>query len=528
MPDKRLLQFTRRRLLTAGAAASSLFLPVPYAWVWAQTDDGLKLLRSPKLALVIGNSKYRHSPLANPANDARGMAAALQEVGFSVTSGLELTQAAMREAIQAFSDNLTKSKAVGLFYFAGHGAQLAWRNYLLPVDAEIGDVQELRERAVDLNSLIDGIRKAGNPMNVIVLDACRDNPFGSTTRVDQKGLSQLDAPPGTFLAYATSPGNTAIDGDGSVNGLYTEHLLREIRVTEAKVEDVFKRVRLGVRRRSRGQQIPWESTSLEQDFYFLPPMEIKKLSEEQEKREFEAELAIWEKIKEATEPGPLEDYLLRYPSGRYSELAHFRLERVLSRQGEKAIEIVSSAGNPFTKGTMRADTKFRVGDWYRYRRIDRFTGIETFLGGRSVVEVTDNQVRFGNGNLRDLLGNPIQTPFGVFEGQQIYPPEYSVGKRWVTSYRVTTPTGHVGHGRAEFRVVARETIKVPAGSFDAFRIEGEGHNNWSHGWPTLQVYRRWVAPEVRLQVAYELYSRYVSGRKVTFNYRDELISYNQS
>jgi hypothetical protein len=156
MRDKRLLQFTRRRLLTAGAAASALFLPVPYAWVWAQTDDGLKLLRTPKLALVIGNSKYRHSPLANPANDARGMAAALQEVGFSVTSGLELTQAAMREAIQAFSDNLTKSKAVGLFYFAGHGAQLTWRNYLLPVDAEIGDVQELRERAVDLNSLIDG------------------------------------------------------------------------------------------------------------------------------------------------------------------------------------------------------------------------------------------------------------------------------------------------------------------------------------------------------------------------------------
>jgi uncharacterized caspase-like protein len=140
---------------------------------------------------------------------------------------------------------------------------------------------------VDVNSLIVGIRKAHNPMNLIILDACRDNPFGSSARLDQKGLSQLDAPPGTLLAYATAPGNTAIDGE-SENGLYTEHLLREIKVPEVKVEDVFKRVRLAVRRRSKGLQIPWESTSLEEDFWFISPTALKKLAEEEVEREFPA------------------------------------------------------------------------------------------------------------------------------------------------------------------------------------------------------------------------------------------------
>src|SRR5690606_5298532 len=129
-------------------------------------------------------------------------------------------------------------------------------------------------------------REAGNPMNMIILDACRDNPLGGAARLAQKGLSQMDAPPGTFLAYATAPGNTAIDGDGGKHGLYTEHLLREIRVPEAKVEDVFKRVRLGVRRRSDGRQIPWESTSLEDDFWFLPPRDLRKRAEEEVEREF--------------------------------------------------------------------------------------------------------------------------------------------------------------------------------------------------------------------------------------------------
>ena len=104
-------------------------------------------------------------------------------------------------------------------------------------------------------------------MNIIILDACRDNPFGKKLPTEQKGLSQFDAPPNSLLCYATAPGNVASDGGGT-NGLFTENLLREMRNPEAKIEDVFKRVRLKVRLASKGQQIPWESTSLEEDFYF--------------------------------------------------------------------------------------------------------------------------------------------------------------------------------------------------------------------------------------------------------------------
>ncbi|HEY5638176.1 MAG TPA: caspase family protein, partial [Burkholderiales bacterium] len=306
--------------------AGSLFLPVPWAWVWAQSgkeglEGALKLVKAPKLALVIGNSKYKDAPeLKNPANDAKGVGEALKAAGFAVTTKLDTGKEELIQAIRDYVNGMEKQKAVGLFYFAGHGVQLAWRNYMLPVDAVIDKIDDVAKQSVDIARLMEGLTKAGNPMNVIILDACRENPFGKDFKVEHKGLSQMDAPTHTILAYATSPGNVASDGDGA-NGLYTENLLREMKVKEAKIEDVFKRVRLGVRRKTNGAQIPWESTSLEDDFWFLPPAELKKLSEEEKEEAFTVELALWEKIAEAKDAAPFEDYLRRYPSGRFAELA---------------------------------------------------------------------------------------------------------------------------------------------------------------------------------------------------------------
>jgi uncharacterized caspase-like protein len=302
----------------------------------------------PRFALIVGNSRYSEAPLKNPANDASAIAEQLRGMGFTVTLKLDAGRQEMVDAIQSFGNNLAKQKSVGLFYFAGHGAQLAWRNYLIPVDAVIEQVSDMQTRAVDVGTLLNGLSKAGNPMNVVILDACRDNPFGKA-RVEQKGLSQLDAPPGTLLAYATSPGNVAADGEGR-NGLYTEYLLREMQAREAKIEDVFKRVRLNVRRESEGRQIPWESTSLEEDFYFLPPAQIRKLTPEEIERQFEEELGIWEKIKGAKDAAPLEDYLRRFPSGRFSELAQFRLDRLLAQQ-EKPVQVASVAPAPAAAGS---------------------------------------------------------------------------------------------------------------------------------------------------------------------------------
>ncbi len=280
----------RRRLLQGGVAAGALLLPGRHAWVWAQSDGALKLLRAPKLALVIGNSKYKEAPLKNPANDARAMSDALVKIGFELTEKLDATRAEMATAIRSYTRALAARKCVGLFYYAGHGVQLAWSNYMVPVDAAIDRLEDVPKQALPVTGLVGGITKAANLMNVIILDACRDNPFGRG-KPAQKGLSQMDAPPATLLAYATSPGNVASDGDGA-NGLYTESLLREVTVKEAKIEDVFKRVRLSVRRKSNGAQIPWESTSLEEDFYFVPSEQLKRLSEEEKQRLFTEELAL--------------------------------------------------------------------------------------------------------------------------------------------------------------------------------------------------------------------------------------------
>lgn len=243
---------SRRTFLQSGIATASIFLPAPVAWVWAQSEGAAKLLRAPKQALVIGNSSYKTSPLKNPANDARAIGAALKSAGFDVTTQLDAPYAELAQAVRAYTQLLAQRQAVGLFYFAGHGLQLAWRNYMVPVDANVRTATDIQSQCVELGDLLAGIAKARNPLNVIILDACRDNPFGGLAGVDQKGLSQMDAPPSTLLAYATAPGNVASDGDGA-NGLYTEHLLKEISVPDAKVEDVFKRVRLHVRRRTNGQ-----------------------------------------------------------------------------------------------------------------------------------------------------------------------------------------------------------------------------------------------------------------------------------
>jgi len=518
--------WTRRSILGAAVAAGGAMI-APYRAVLAQ-GRAPALLRATKQALVIGNSSYKRAPLKNPGNDAKGIAEALKAIGFDVALGMDLGQEAMSDLIQAHVERLAKEKAVGLFYFAGHGTQLAWRNYIVPLDAEIASVEAIKERCIDINTLIAGIRKAGNPMNVIILDACRDNPFGSQVQLEQKGLSQLDAPPGTFLAYATAPGNTAIDGEGA-NGLYTEHLLREIRVPEAKIEDVFKRVRLGVRRGSNGMQIPWESTSLEEDFWFVPPKDLKKLAEAEIEREFTIELDLWEKIKTATKPEPLEDYLRRYPSGRFTELAQLQLDRVLAKLGEKKIEVVSVPANPYSKGTARANTSFAVGDQYTHRLFDLFTKLESRTRRLTVTAITDEQVIFNQGAVvTDLLGNLVRSKQQremSTTTRQYFVAEYSVGKKWTTRYVGTGFTGSRLTFEFDFKVVTKEQKTVPAGTFDAFKVEGLGYASDNSGSLLQIVY--WIAPaQVNTPIAIERLYRNRSRQAYVSN-GEELVSYNQ-
>lgn len=517
-----------RRSFCAGLTAAALFAPGPFARVWAQSEGALKLLQLPKIALVIGNSAYRGVPqLFNPGNDAKAIAGALSQSGFDVVTRLDTGRQDMADAIRDYARMLAAKKAVGLFYFAGHGVQLAWRNYLVPVDAVVHKLEDIQTECIDLTRLIEGISQASNPMNVVILDACRDNPFGAAISSHARGLSQMDAPHSTLLAYATAPGNVASDGEGA-NGLYTENLLREMRVPDAKIEDVFKRVRLNVRRHTNGRQIPWESTSLEEDFWFVPPKEIKRLSEAEAARAFEAELAVWESVKAANEAGPIEDYLRRYPSGRFSELAQLRLDQVLARQGEKKIRVVVAAENPYSKGTAVANTNRKAGDSYTFRETDLYTKIEIRTFTRTIARVTDNEVIYRGGGRTDLLGNALRTPWGTpSSGAQIWGVDYTVGKRWTSRHKQHSRNGTPVQVEAEVRVVAREKITVPAGTFDAFVVAAHGYAIGA-GINTSGQSKRWIVPDlVRDHIAIEVLNRSAQG-VVLDAFRQELVSFTQS
>ena len=226
-------------------------------------------------ALVIGNSKYAGVPLTNPENDAKAVAKALEKEGFKVDLKLNASQKEMSEAIVNFGHALKKD-GVGLFYYAGHGVQIKGHNYLVPVGEHMTSEEDVSGKAVDIQQVLDGMESAKNRMNVVILDACRNNPFatasrslGGAAKTRGGGLSQMDAPVGSIIAFATAPGSVASDG-AKGNGLYTQHLLANIEQPGLRIEEVFKRVRLGVRLDSDGQQIPWESTSLEGEFFFKP------------------------------------------------------------------------------------------------------------------------------------------------------------------------------------------------------------------------------------------------------------------
>lgn len=199
------------------------------------------------------------------------MANSLRQVGFEVINGTNLNLKQMNDKVREFGDKLKSSGGVGLFYYAGHGIQVNNRNYLIPVEAAIPREDEVDFNALNLDVVLRKMATANNGLNIVILDACRNNPFSrSWSRgEDEGGLAQISAPTGTFIAYATSPDRTASDGDGR-NGLYTAQLLKFIKQPNLKIEEVFKQVTIAVDRTSGGKQTPWTSSSLRGEFYFNP------------------------------------------------------------------------------------------------------------------------------------------------------------------------------------------------------------------------------------------------------------------
>jgi hypothetical protein len=235
------------------------------AVVQAAQEPGIKL-KVDRLALVIGNGAYQTAPLKNPINDAEDMAATLKKLGFKIILKKDADQRTMEDTIRQFGWQL-RNGDVGLFYFAGHGVQVEGRNYLIPIDARIESESDVKYEAVDVGRILGKMEDAENRLNIVILDACRNNPYARVFRSDQSGLARMDAPTGSLVAYSTAPGEVAADGPER-NGIFTKYLIQHMMTPNLLIEQVLKRVRIDVAGQTNGRQIPWESSSLMGDFYF--------------------------------------------------------------------------------------------------------------------------------------------------------------------------------------------------------------------------------------------------------------------
>jgi uncharacterized caspase-like protein len=309
-----------------------------------------------RLALVVGNSAYLSSPLVNPRNDANAMATLLTKAGFKVDQQLDTNLTQLQAAVDRFGVAIRDPKVkFGLFYYAGHGLQQDWRNYLVPVSAKIKTATDVSKQTVDVSDLLRYMEQSQGRSFLIILDACRDDPFAGAFKPASKGLSQFDAPAGSLLAFATSPGNVALDGDGQ-NGLYTGFLLREFAAPGVRLEDAFKRVRLSVRLASNGAQVPWESTSLEETLYLFPTY-APNLTEAEKDQLLEKEMNTWLRVKSSTDPQVLANFIREYPSGSASELAQSRMNRMLAAMAAQETQRLSVLAQNAALADQEAKTK---------------------------------------------------------------------------------------------------------------------------------------------------------------------------
>lgn len=281
------------------------------------------LATSQRVALVIGNNAYTDGVLKNPINDARAMASTLRELGFDVRVMENADRTAMQRAVVEFGRKLNEN-TVGLFYFAGHGMQVRGANYLIPVKAVIESEDEVEVEGVDVAYVMARMATAKNQFNIVILDACRNNPFQRSFRSASNGLAAISAPTGTLIAYATAPGSVASDGD-SANGIYTSELVRAIRQPGIPMEEAFKQARGGVVQRTQGKQTPWESSSVIGTFMFKPGSQTASLAAPVAPRDNSAEVALWNAVKDSQDPRDFQAYLDSFPNGIFDRLARVRI-----------------------------------------------------------------------------------------------------------------------------------------------------------------------------------------------------------
>src|SRR5688572_2532456 len=294
-----------------------------------------------RVALVVGNGDYAAEigKLKNPTSDAQMMADTLTGLGFEVALVTDADQKAMKRAIREFGQKLraTGPNGIGLFYYAGHGVQVDGENFLLPVGAEIQAEGDVELEAVSASSILSQMQFAGNAVNLVFLDACRNNPLTRSFRSGSRGLARVDAPRGSFVGYSTAPGDVSVDGETS-NSPYAMALVEELNTPGISIEEAHRAVRGKVLAATNQRQTPWDSSSLtgpvvlkEEVAPIAPatptpaPAEPPSGGSSQQ-----AELLFWDSIKHSDNPATFQAYLTQFPNGVFAGLARAKIDELES------------------------------------------------------------------------------------------------------------------------------------------------------------------------------------------------------
>ena len=300
----------------------------------SSSESGTSIKDQRRVALVIGNSDYKIHPLQNPAHDAEDISGVLRNLGFSVQTKVNVDHRGMEEAVNKFVQEIQNGD-VALFYFSGHGVQVKGENFLIPLDDSMQMEADVRFKTLNAGLVLAKMEESRNRTNIVILDACRNNPFKGLFRSASTGLSKMDAPKGTFIAYATSPDSVAADGTGR-NSPYTKYLMQALTVKDISIAQAFTRVANAVDKETAGQQTPWILSSLLNDFYFYPSSPTSSLGKPTEggKTEGEQEVA---KLREAERVAALERKRLEKAKREHEqEIARLReAEKVAALEKER-------------------------------------------------------------------------------------------------------------------------------------------------------------------------------------------------
>lgn len=307
-------------------------LMLTLSWVAAKAEE--------RIALIVGNGDYTQvSSLTNPVSDASLIAETLEMLGFQVTLLTNASQIDMKRAIAQFGRDLRNggSDATGLFYYAGHGVQSMSTNYLLPVDITVQDEADFDILGVEADWVLRQMYSARNKTNIVILDACRNNPFEALGDVIRDGLAEMNAPTGTFLSYATAPGAVAADGLGA-NSPFTTALAEVITTPGVQIEQAFKQVRVAVLEQTGGLQTPWDSSSLTDDFFFVAgeTMTAEEVAEQQ----------LWDSVKTTNDPVQVMLYLRGYPDSTHADEARALLKSLMQSELQASVEAAEVAPAP--------------------------------------------------------------------------------------------------------------------------------------------------------------------------------------